>query len=180
MIRLEHEEVLKQISKDPGFGKEDLPKFEDFLFPEGGRITDPVAVALHAERLAELKNSTDPAFTNADLAKICHCSVQAIGNIIGGKTKSVNLDYCNRLAQYFNCSAFYVLGVSKHKMGVLIDGKDWNIPFWKSTNDEQIIVLDAIRWAKLAEELFSVLGKVFHHPSSSKRRLLYQLINELF
>ena len=177
---MEHEEVLKQISKDPEFGKDDLLKFEDFLFPEGKRIADPETIALHAKRLAELKNSTDPALTNTQLAEICCCSVQAIGNIIGGKTKSVNLDFCNRLARYFNCSAFYVLGVTKHKMGVLIGGEEVLFSLWKGTNDEPIAVIKAIQWAKLDEKLFRVLDKVFHHPSSSKRRLLYQLINELF
>lgn len=177
---MEHEEVLKRISKDSGLGKEDAPKFEDFLFPEGMRIEAPTIIALHAKRLAELKNSTNPAFTNADLARICQCSGQAIGDIIGGKTKSVNLDYCNRLARYFNCSAYYILGVVNNKMGALIDGKEWAFPLWKGTNDESIVVIEAIQWAKLDDKLFSVLGKVFHHPSSSKRRLLYELINELF
>lgn len=177
---MEYEETLKQISKDPEFGEKDLPPFEDFLFQKGEKIKDPEVVALHAKRLAELRDSPEHKLTNSELAKICGCSAQAIGDIIAGKKQSVNLDYCNKLAQYFNCSAYYVLGVADKRMGVFIDRKEMIYPFCKSTKEEPINVVNAIQWAKIDPKLFGKLNKVFHHEDSSKRELLCWLIDEIF
>ena len=91
-----------------------------------------------------------------------------------------NLDYCNKLARYFNCSAYYILGVVDKKTGVLINGKDILIPLWKSTQEDPINVINAIQWAKMDPKLFSKLNKVFHHKSASKRELLCLLIDEIF
>lgn len=177
---MEHNKILQQISKDATFGQTDPPTFRDFLFADGQHIKDPEIVALHAKRLVQIRDSSTHCLSNSMLAEICGCSSQAIGDIIKAKKQSVNLDYCNRLAQYFECSPYYVLGVANNKMGVLIDSEEMIFPLWQGDHDEPVNVIRATQWAKLDPILFKKLDIVFHHPASSKRDLLCALIDEMF
>ncbi len=157
------EKDLLNITHPKGYGEDGLKTDdENYYLREDCKIYSPEIIQSYGKRVEELCKNDNNRRTYTELGKICGISGQAIKNIVLGKQKSVNIVICNKLAKYFGCSAYYILGVVKNKDGILVDGKEFRLPLCKNSDQETINVTMAGRWAKIDPDLFSCLDDVFH------------------
>ncbi|MGN8895915.1 helix-turn-helix domain-containing protein [Flavonifractor sp. HCP28S3_F3] len=180
-------ELLKSISKSDEFVKkaEQQGIFQSELLIDVNNITFRDAyrkgeyhyifsediVNSHAKRLKELCKDTK----QSELAKICNISDQAMSNIVNGKTKAVNIEYCNAIATYFGCSAFYILGLTDNPTGIVTDTEQFNIPITLFDSLPTIDITRASMWAKTDPKLFELIDKLFH-ANPDVRQSVYTLL----
>ena len=167
------EETLKSISKPPEFEKqvrEANPSRFDLLLAEDAKITSREIIESFGKRVDELRKRgiAGEKVTEKELALTCGVTVQTISNIIKGTGKSVNISLCNKLAEYFECSAYYILGVTAWENGVLIDGKPFKLPFRFDDDQDTINITQAGQWARKDPELFAILERLFQVDSETR------------
>ena len=179
------EEDLQRISKPKGFGETELPSFEDLLLPEDIQITSTEIIKSYGRQLDLIRQHKDPDVENrceknggaggelsyTELAAICGFSVPAVKDIIMGKNKSINTKICNHLARYFHCTPYYLLGLAKKYLGVLIDKKEFTFLLLRVDPYELLNVTQAEQWARIDPELFKLLEKVFHLDSATRKTI---------
>lgn len=148
---------------------------QDFFFLENTSITSKEIIQSYGKRLKMLceYGKGQKKVTYKELAEVCGISVQAISNIIKGKCQSVNVAYCNRLALYLGCSAYYLLGLSDFRYGVRADAKNFQIPIIIYTTQETVDITQAGQWARLDRKLFMLMEKLFH-ADAEIRDAVYQ------
>lgn len=168
------EETLREISKS----EELIDRMEkygffpfDYLFQENVKITSREIIRSYGNRVKELcaAGKNGKKITYEELAKVCDVSVQTISNIVNGNIKSVNIAYCNALAKYFECSAYYILGVTDWKNGILVDAKPFRVPIFHFETQEVINITAAAQWAYIDPALFKLLEQLFHADSATRK-----------
>lgn len=127
------------------------------------RITSQEMIRNYGERIRDLceHGENGRKITYKELAKVCGISSQAISDIVKGKVKSVNMDYCHRLAQYFGCTGYYMVGLTESKNGVLTDKQEFNVPITFFNAQEAIDITQTAKWAHIDEKLFRLLENCF-------------------
>lgn len=155
--------INTDMEKANKFWKSDITR-DDLLFPLDLKITCKEAIESYGQRLGELSKGKlgGEKVTQKELAKICGVSSQTISNIIRGIDKSINIACCNKLAQYFDCSVYYLIGVANERYGVVIDKKEFKTPLVFVSKQETMDVLQAGQWARKDQDLFILLERVFH------------------
>ena len=135
------------------------PSKEDLLLPTHARITCREIIKSYGKRVDELRR--EGKVTQKKLAEVCGVSSQTISNIIKGVDKSINPVCCNKLAQYFDCTVFYLLGIADKKDGIEIENKQFTLPIIRDSMQDVLYVIQAGQWARIDADLFVLLEKVF-------------------
>lgn len=168
------EETLREISKSQEF-MDRIEKYGafsfDYLFQENVKIISREIIQSYGKRVKELcaAGKNGKKITYEELAKVCDVSVQTISNIINGNIKSVNIAYCNALAKYFECSAYYILGVTDWRNGILVDAKPFRVPIFHFETQEVINITTTAQWAYIDPALFKLLEQLFHADSATRK-----------
>ena len=153
---------------------------EDLLLPEDKEITSREMIEAFGKRLKELRDQTEEngeKLNNRRLAEIAGCSSQTIGDIIAGKYKSINPKICNKLARYFGCSAYYLLGIVDGKRDISGLNSAFRIPIMKNSKEQMLNIVQAGQWAKIDRDLFEALEPLFH--LEKKERVVDQQLLEM-
>lgn len=175
-------EKSQNLSNGIGMTVEELEKSlekpdsqQDAFHIKEARITSQEMIRRYGERIRELceHGENGRKITYKELAKVCGISSQAISDIVKGKVKSVNMDYCHRLAQYFGCTDYYMVGLTESKNGVLTDKQEFNVPITFFNAQEAVDITQAAKWAHIDEKLFRLLEKLFHTDEKT-RLIIYQ------
>lgn len=179
------DEELQRLSKPKGFGESEFPTFEELLLPEDKPITSREIIESYGKRLDLIRQNKDPdakarcgnddrkgsELSYKDLGDICNLTVPAIRDIIEGRNKSINMKICNNLAKYFRCTPYYLLGLTQNHSSILIDKKEFMLPFVQVDEHELLDTTQAGQWARIDPALFKTLEKVFHLDPTTREAI---------
>ena len=138
-------------------------KETDFYLSEDTKISDSRIIRSFADRIDYLRKNTFPGkiISLAELGRICNVTKQNMSNIVQAKNKSIDPKLCNTLACYFDCSAWYLLGICEHRKGIAVNGKEYSMPFYQFSSQSTINILDASKWNSIDPELYDLVRQAF-------------------
>ena len=138
-------------------------KDDELYLPEDEKIYDPKVVKHYGKQIDYLRHNAFPGrpISLEKLGQACGITKQALSNIVKGKNKSVNPKQCNALARYLKCSAWYLIGECEDRMGILVKGKEFKMPFRQFGGQSKLNIIEAYNWDSLDPELFELVRQVF-------------------
>ena len=147
---------------------------ECFYFHDDIEIPYTEIINSYANRLRELcdpEKNGKRKITQDDLAKVCGVSKQAISNIFNGNVKSVNINYCNALAKFFECSVYFLLGLTDDRYGVIINSEVFRFPIIIADQQEAINIAEVGQWAKRDPALFLLVAQLFQADDTVRQTI---------
>lgn len=138
-------------------------KDDELYLSEDSKIFDSKMVKNYGKRVDYLrKNSfSGKIMSLEEIGRACGVTKQAMYNVVHGKNKSVDPKQCNVLAHYFECSAWYLLGICEERKGIAVNGKEYIMPLRQLSSQSRVNILDASNWSSIDPELFELVRQTF-------------------